>query len=308
VSTQTISLPSRRTDGVTPVGRAASQATVVEQSRAVAEVAAAVQVAQANPRDIDRAVADMRDTCGRLPVANRAFYAVPNRGQGMSVHLMRELARIWGNTDYGVRELRRDDDAGVSEMQAWAWDQQTNTRSTRSFIQPHQRMKGRERQALVDLNDIYLSNQNTGARAVRECIASVLPDWFIAEAQAVCETTLNNGEGKSAEERSREAVQAFSQHGVTRAQLEDYVGAKFGKWTPAMLADLQRVYVSITQDGMAAAEFFTERTVEVKPEPRRAAKRKAEPAQPAEAPDAPAEEPFPNDEYSDQLPVDGGAA
>src|SRR5690606_13309004 len=73
-------------------------------------------------------------------------------------------------------------------------------------------------------------------------------------------------------------------------------------------ANLQRVYVSITQDGMAAAEFFTERTVEVKPEPRRAAKRKAEPAQPAEAPDAPTEEPFPTDEYSDQLPGDGGAA
>jgi hypothetical protein len=174
-------------------------------------------------------------------------------------------------------------------------------------------MKGRERQALVDLNDIYLSNQNTGARAVRECISSVLPDWFIAEAQTTCEATLNNGEGKSAEERSREAVQAFGSHGVTRPQLEDYVGAKFGKWTPAMLADLQRVYVSITQDGMAPAEFFPERAVELKPEPaaagrRAAAKRKAEPKQPAESPTAPSEEPFPNDDYSDQLPVDGGAA
>lgn len=312
MTSQTISLPSRRTDGVAPIGRAASQATLVEQSRAVAEVAAAVQVAQANPRDIDRATADMRDTCGRLPVANRAFYAVPNRGQGLSVHLMRELARIWGNTDYGVRELRRDDDAGVSEMQAWAWDQQTNTRSTRSFIQPHQRMKGRERQALVDLNDIYLSNQNTGARAVRECIASVLPDWFIAEAQGVCETTLNDGEGKSPEVRSREAVTAFSNHSVTRAQLEDYVGAKFGKWTPAMLADLQRVYVSITQDGMAPSEFFPERVVEVAPAPAKTTRKAAAKPSPAEEP-APAgataaEEPFPNDEYSDRLPVDGGAA
>lgn len=321
MTAQTISLPSRRTDGVAPVGRAASQATVVEQSRAVAEVAAAVQVAQANPRDIDRATADMRDTCGRLPVANRAFYAVPNRGQGLSVHLMRELARIWGNTDYGVRELRRDDDAGVSEMQAWAWDQQTNTRSTRSFIQPHQRMKGRERQALVDLNDIYLSNQNTGARAVRECIASVLPDWFIADAQAACETTLNNGEGKSVEVRSREAVTAFSNQGVTRAQLEDFLGAKFGKWTPVQLGELMRVYTSITQDGIAVAEFFPERTVEVTPEPaaagrRAAAKRKAaEPQQPAAveppAEQAPADdaEPFPNDEYSDTLPgVEGEQA
>src|SRR5690606_1470363 len=139
----------RRTDGVTPVGCAAPQATVVDQPRAVAEVAAAVQVAQADPRDIDRAVSDMRGTCWLVPVADRAFYAVPHRGQVLSVHLTRELARIWGNTDYGVRELRRDDDAAVSEMQACAWDQQTNTRSTRSFIQPHQRMKGRERQALV---------------------------------------------------------------------------------------------------------------------------------------------------------------
>jgi len=264
MSNTVIALPGARQ--VAPTGAAASQATVVEQSRAVAEVQAAVVVAQSNPRDIDRAVADMRDTCGRLPVANRAFYAVPNRGSGLSVHLMRELARIWGNTDYGVRELRRDDDAGVSEVQAWAWDQQTNTRSTRSFIQPHQRMKGKERQNLVDLNDIYLTNQNTGARAVRECVSSVLPDWFIAEAQAVCEATLQNGEGKSAEERSREAATAFGNHGVTRAQLEDYVGAKFGKWTPAMLADLQRVYVSITQDGIAASEFFTAAPVQVQPE------------------------------------------
>lgn len=265
MTAQTISLPSRRTDGIAPVGRATSQATVVEQSRAVAEVAAAVQVAQTFPRDIDRALADMRDTCGRLPVANRAFYAVPNRGQGLSVHLMRELARIWGNLDYGVRELRRDDAAGESEMQAWSWDQQTNTRSTRSFIQPHQRMKGKERQNLNDLNDIYLSNQNTGARAVRECIASVLPDWFIAEAQAVCERTIHDGEGKSPEVRSREAVEAFSGQGVSRAQLEDYVSAKFGKWTPAMLADLQRVYVSITQDAMPVSDFFTERAVSVTP-------------------------------------------
>ncbi|MDR7385239.1 hypothetical protein [Promicromonospora iranensis] len=264
MSNTVIALPGARQ--VAPTGMATSQATVVEQSRAVAEVQAAVVVAQSNPRDVDRAIADMRDTCGRLPVANRAFYAVPNRGSGLSVHLMRELARIWGNTDHGVRELRRDDDAGVSEVQAWAWDQQTNTRSTRSFIQPHQRMKGKERQNLVDLNDIYLTNQNTGARAVRECISSVLPDWFIAEAQAVCEATLQNGEGKSVEERSREAATAFANHGVTRAQLEDYVKAKYGKWTPAMLADLQRVYVSITQDGIAATEFFTAAPVRVEPE------------------------------------------
>lgn len=270
MTAQTISLPSRRTDGAAPVGRATSQATVVEQSRAVAEVAAAVQVAQTFPRDLDRAMADLRDTCSRLPVANRAFYQVPNRGQGLSVHLMRELARIWGNVDYGVRELRRDDAAGESEMQAWAWDQQTNTRSTRSFIQPHQRMKGKARQDLVDLNDIYLSNQNTGARAVRECISSVLPDWAIAEAEGICRRTLEHGEGKSIEVRTRESVAAFEKLGVTRTQLEDHVGAKAGKWTPVMLADLARAYTSITQDGIDAAEFFPARPVSLDKTPQEA--------------------------------------
>ncbi|WP_407316676.1 hypothetical protein UQW22_09990 [Isoptericola halotolerans] len=245
----------------------ASQATVVEQSRAVAEVQAAVVVARANPRDIDRAVADMRDTCSRMAVAERAFWQVPNRGTGLSVHLLRELARIWGNIDYGVRELRRDVDAGESEMSAWAWDQQTNTRSTRSFIQPHARMKAKRREALTDLHDIYLSNQNTGARAVRECISTVLPDWFISEAQTVCHRTLEHGEGKSAEVRAREAVAAFEKIGVTRAQLEEYTERKVAKWEPETLANVARVYSSITQDGIPAADFFPEKVVQVATKP-----------------------------------------
>ncbi|GAB3166983.1 hypothetical protein GCM10027059_26820 [Myceligenerans halotolerans] len=278
MTAQTVSLPSRRDGSAPPVGRATSQATVVEQSRAVAEVAAAVQVAQTFPRDLDRAMADMRDTCSRMAVANRAFYSVPRAGgrvEGLSVHLMREIARIWGNLDYGVRELRRDDSAGESEMQAWAWDQQTNTRTTRSFIQPHQRMIGKgadkRREALVDLNEIYLSNQNVGAKAVRECIASVLPDWVIDEAQGICRRTLEHGEGKSIEVRTRESVAAFEQLGVTRAQLEEHVGAKVGKWTPVMLADLARAYTSITQEGIAASEFFPERPVSLDKTPQGAA-------------------------------------
>ena len=43
-----------------------TQATAVEQARAVAEVAAAVQVAQQNPRDIRRAWAEMEDACRRF--------------------------------------------------------------------------------------------------------------------------------------------------------------------------------------------------------------------------------------------------
>lgn len=239
------------------------QATAVEQARAVAEVQSAVVVAQQVPRDMGRAIAEMREACGRLSLANRAFYQVPNRGNGPTVHLMRELARIWGNIQYGVHELRRDDTAGFSEVQAFAWDVQTNTRSTRTFVAPHARMKGRERQALTDLGDIYLSNQNVGARAVRECIATVLPVSFTEEAQDICRRTLENGEGKPLAERVAEAVKAFDGIGVKVADLEAKVGRKRSSWTPADVAELVIAYTSITRDGLPREDVFPPRRVTV---------------------------------------------
>ncbi|HEU5223466.1 MAG TPA: hypothetical protein VFU07_07270 [Candidatus Lumbricidophila sp.] len=243
--------------------QAVSQGTVVEQSRAVAEVAAAVRVAQDFPRDETRAVEQMKSTCSRLSVAQRAFYEVPNRGAGLSIHAARELARIWGNCDYGVRELRRDDEHGVSEMQVWAWDQETNVRSTRSFIQPHERMKGKARTKLTDLSDIYLNNQNVGARAVRECIFSMLPGWFVAEAEGALRATLQRGDGKPVTQRRLDAIAAFAEHGVTEAQLEDYIGRKSGQWALDHLAKLARAHASITVDGIPVTEFFPEQVAQL---------------------------------------------
>lgn len=244
-----------------PVG--ASQGTVIEQSRAVAEVAAAVRVAQDNPRDTSRAVEQMREVCGRLAVAERAFYSVPNRGSGLSVHIARELARIWGNADYGVRELARDDDKGESEMQAWAWDVETNTRSTRSFIVPHAKSTKQGRKPLVDLNDIYLNNQNVGARAVRECIFSILPGWLTSEAQTILNQTLQRGDGASIEQRREGAVEKFRELNINEKQLVEHLGKDKGHWSAGDLANLTRAYVSITQDGIPAVDFFPEKAVEI---------------------------------------------
>lgn len=237
-----------------------SQATAIEQSRAVAEVQAAVVVAQQCPRDMRRAEAEMRDVCARMSMASRAFYKVPNRGNGPTVHLMRELARIWGNIQYGVHELRRDDAAGESEVQAFAWDVQTNTRSTRTFVAPHARMvkvNGQQtRQPLVDLGDIYLSNQNIGARAVRECISTVLPTWFTEAAQDLCRNTLENGEGKPLAERIADMIAAYSKIGVSVERLEAKLNAKRGQWTGADVADMGIAYTSITREGLSAEELF----------------------------------------------------
>ena len=60
------------------------QATAVEQSRAVAEVQSAVVMARANPRDSKRALAQMRESCGMMRLAERAFFRFPRGGQTVS--------------------------------------------------------------------------------------------------------------------------------------------------------------------------------------------------------------------------------
>jgi hypothetical protein len=241
------------------------QMTAVEQARAVAEVQAAVVVAQQCPRDMARADFEMQDACSRLSLANQAFYTVPNRGHGPSVHLMRELARIFGNIQYGVHELRRDDDTGESEVQAFAWDVQTNTRSSRTFIVPHARMskvKGvNTRLPLVDLGDIYLNNQNIGARAVRECIDTILPKWFTEQAKDLCRLTLEKGEGVPLADRITNMVAKFDAAGVSLARIEAKIGRKKGQWSGADLADAAIWYASITREGLSVDEVFPSKPV-----------------------------------------------
>ncbi|RIT33764.1 hypothetical protein D2E98_25810 [Mycobacteroides abscessus] len=235
---------------------AVSQATSVEQSRAVAEVQSAVIVAQQIPRDMQRAEAEMRDACNRSAMAKQAFYQVPNRGNGASVHLMRELARVWGNVQYGVNELHRDDTRGESEVQAWAWDVQTNTRSARTFIVPHARMARGRREELTDLGDITNNNNNAGARAVRECINAILPKWFTEAAQDICKATLEKGEGVPLPKRIEDMIAAFRAIGVTEKQMETKLGKKRGAWDAGDVAQMGITYTSITRDGYDKAEMF----------------------------------------------------
>ena len=226
----------------------ATQATAVEQARAVAEVAAAVRVAQEFPRDVSRAVRRMEEATDQPALADRAFYSLPRAGgrvEGSTVHLARELAACWGNVDYGIRELRRDDEAGESEMQAWAWDQETNVRSSRSFVVPHARMKGRgsdkTRERLTDLGDISNNNNSVAARAVRETIFTILPVWFVTTAEDRCRATLNGaGGGAPLAQQINELVATFEQRaGVNRSQLEAYLALPTSEWTAQTLGNLR---------------------------------------------------------------------
>lgn len=266
-----------------PMPTRVGQGTAVEQSRAVAEVQAAIVVAQQCPRDINGALIQMRESCRQKGLADRAFFRFPRAGQtvsGASVHLARELARCWGNIQYGVSELRRDDEQGQSEMQAWAWDVQTNTRSSQTFIVPHKRDTKKEGpKPLVDMRDVYENNANNGARRLREAIFAVLPPWFVEEAKDLCNQTLSDGGGKSVQQRAADAIGAFERAGVTKDQLESKLARKVSSWTHHDIAQLEVIFQSLSRGEVTRDEEFPpERITEEALAPAPKAAKPAEPS------------------------------
>jgi hypothetical protein len=235
------------------------QGTAIEQSRAIAQVQAMVVVAQQCPRRVHACITAMTEACQQIELAEKAFFRYP-RGRetisGPSVHLARELARCWGNVEHGVTEMRRDDGYAQSEMQAFAWDLEANTRSASVFIVPHKRDTRDGVKDLTDLRDVYENNANNGARRLREAIFSVLPAWFTAQAIAICEKTLEGGGGKPLAQRIAEAVKAFERHGVTPARMETKFGRPVAEWTGHDVALLGTIYESIKQGTVTADQEF----------------------------------------------------
>jgi len=240
-------------------GVPASQATSIEQSRAVAEVQAAFAMAAHRPRDEHLALNKALESCRMPSVAEQAFYKYSRGGssvKGETIHLARELARCWGNITYSVMELARDDVKGESEMMAFAIDLETNASCRLSFIVPHKRDAGKAQKVLTDLRDIYENNMNMGARRLRECIFAVLPRWLTEAASEECHHTLEAGEGeKPLPVRRAEMLERFAALGITKDRIEAKVGP-INNLTAVDLANLGISYKSIKRGEISADEEF----------------------------------------------------
>lgn len=240
-------------------GEPASQAAGVEHSRAVAEVQAAVAVAQRCPRNEAQALARALESCGTMEVAESAFFKFPRGGAtvaGESIHLATELARCWGNISYGIMELARDDERHVSEMLAFAWDMEANAQSRQTFLVPHKRDKRGGPELLIDMRDIYENNANNGARRLRECIFRVLPPYLKEQAKTRCYETLEKGQGSTPlPTLIMHAIAAFEKIGVSKDRLEAKFGPSAG-WSKADIAALQVSIRSINRREVSADEEF----------------------------------------------------
>ena len=159
-----------------------------DQARAIAEVQAALVIAQSRPRNEMQARDKILQACMRTSLANGAVYSYPRGGQqitGPSIRLAEVAARSWGNLNYGFRELNRRN--GESEVEAFAWDLESNTKAVRQFAVRHARDKGNSTVAVTQERDIYEILANQAQRRVRSCILEIIPGDIIEEAVEQCE-------------------------------------------------------------------------------------------------------------------------
>ena len=241
-----------------------NQGTVaIEASRAIAEAQGKLVIAKRFPRDEVDAYAKAMQACQRPSMAAKAFYSFPRGGQtiaGPTIRFAEELARCWGNIDYGIKELSQDD--GKSEMQAYAWDLETNAQSVQNFTNPHQREKTDKKtktvvmENLTSQRDIYENNTNMATRRLRSRILAILPSWFVEDAIEECKKTLAGQNDMPLIDRVKKMVVQFAKLGVTQEQIERRLKKKIDTMNADDFTEFIGIYNAIKQSESKIADWF----------------------------------------------------
>lgn len=235
-----------------------NQGTIaIEASRAIAEAQGKLVIAKRFPRNEVEAYAKAMEACQRPSMAAKAFYSFPRGGQtvaGPTIRFAEELARCWGNIDYGIKELSQDE--GKSEMQAYAWDLETNAQSVQNFTNPHQREQGKKMVALTSQRDIYENNANMATRRLRSRILAILPSWFVEDAIEECKKTLAGKNDTPLIDRVKKMVVQFAKIGVTQDQIEKRLKRKVDTMNADDFTEFIGIYNAIKQGESKIADWF----------------------------------------------------
>jgi len=226
-------------------------------TRQAQEVQVMMGAAKRFPRDELYAMERIKKSCQRMTLAEAAIYQYPRGGQqvsGPSIRLAEAIAQNWGNMDFGVIELERRE--GASEMMAYAWDLETNTRSTKTFTVRHKRDTKQGSKELTDERDIYEMAANQGARRVRSCIMNVVPGDVLDMAVKEARKTLADGDKRPVNEILKEMLKAFKDIGVTQDKIERYLDKKAADLLKEDLVDLRGIYTAIKGGQSKKEDYF----------------------------------------------------
>ncbi|MEX3764439.1 hypothetical protein [Paraburkholderia phenoliruptrix] len=237
-------------------------AVAIESERAIAEARGQMQLAKMFPRDLNAAYAELMDACKLPALAEVAFYNVPQGGSkvsGPSIRLAEEVARVYGNFEFGHRELSRveatPDAFGRSEIEVYAWDKEKNNRSIRQITVLHVLDTKDGPRRLRDQKDIDNKIANVASKQARGRILALMPKWFVEAAVQQCKRTLAGNNELPLSERIRRMTQAFAPYGVTAEHLEHHLGHPLDQTLSDELVDLTGIFNAL-KEGAKPSEYF----------------------------------------------------
>lgn len=257
LTTQGAALPNMPQNSTIPNGDINQGTVIIESQRAIAEAQGKLVIAKRFPRNETAAYANIMRACQRKGLAEKAFYRYNRSGSsvtGPTIRFAEELARCWGNLDYGIKELSQD--KGKSEMQAYAWDMETNTISTQNFTNPHIRESGKQQVALTSQRDIYEINANMGARRLRARILAILPADVVEAAIEECKKTIAGKSDEPLIDRVRKMASSFEKYGVTQEQIEKRLKRKIDTMNSDDFVEYIGIYNAIKSGESKISEWF----------------------------------------------------
>lgn len=235
-----------------------NQGTVaVESSRAIAEAQGKLIMAKRFPRNYTDSYTKAMEACQRKGFAEKAFFSYPRAGQtvtGVTIRFAEELARVYGNLDYGIKEMSHEE--GKSEMQAYCWDLETNTISSQNFTVEHIMETKQGNRKLTSQRDIYERTANDGARRLRSRILAILPPDLVEDCINECKKTLAGQNGIPLIDKIKNMVTAFTKLGVTKEMLEQRLKHTVETVNEEELTEYIGIYNGLKQKETTISDWF----------------------------------------------------
>lgn len=231
-----------------------------EMQRQVAEIQAQFMMAIHRPRNPQMAVDKMLLECQRPPLAKVAIYSFSRGGTaitGLSIRALEMVARNWGNIKYGFRCLERR--KGVSLLQAYAYDIESNVPVERVFEVRHVRDTKQGQKPITDERDIYELEANQAQRRVRACLEALVPGDVLDACEDAFKETLTRTEDITPE-GIKKMIDAFKNFGVNQKMIEGRIQRNMDSITASQMVGLRSVYNSL-KDGMSSIDQWFDVTL-----------------------------------------------
>ncbi len=245
-----------------PAQRSTNSLVEIESRRNAAEIMIAVEAARRFPRDPRQAFERIITDFTRVELAEEAQYEYPRGGKtirGLSIRAAEVIVRHWGNVRRGFRVLDRVDGEngkpGLSSVEAYAWDLETNAYEARGLTVLHQRDKEDGAKVLTSERDIYEHVANQAQRRVRACILAFIPSDIKDAVMLQCDKTLELNSPVT-DETKRKLLAAFEPYGVTRKMIEARIQRNFDSISPTLYLQFKRIYASLKDEMSSPEDWF----------------------------------------------------